>query len=160
LPPTELHRQLQRLRRRLPRQSLCRWRLGEGGGGFKIDHPLDPANTYLNHSFVESDARKNVYDGTVVLDGDGAATVVLPPWFEDLNRDVRYQLTAVSAPARELHIADELADGRFRIAGGRPGLKVCWQVTGVRQDLWAQAVPLVVEEAKPADLCGAYLLPA
>lgn len=133
--------------------------LQKGGGGFKIDHPLDPANTYLNHSFVESDVRKNVYDGTAVLDDDGAATVVLPPWFERLNRDVRYQLTAIGAPAPELHIADELADNQFRIAGGRAGLKVCWQVTGIRQDAWAQAFPLVVEEAKPADVCGAYLHP-
>ena len=133
--------------------------LQKGGGGFKIDHPLDPANTYLNHSFVESDARKNVYDGTVVLDDDGTATVLLPSWFERLNRDVRYQLTAIGAPAPELHIADELADNRFRIAGGRAGLKVCWQVTGIRQDAWAEAFPLVVEEAKPADVCGAYLHP-
>jgi hypothetical protein len=133
--------------------------LEKAGGGFKIDHPLDPANSYLNHSFVESDARKNVYDGTVVLDDDGAATVVLPPWFERLNRDVRYQLTAIGTPAPELHIAEELADSRFRIGGGRPGQKVCWQVTGIRQDAWAQAFPLVVEEAKPADVCGAYLHP-
>jgi hypothetical protein len=133
--------------------------LEKAGGGFKIDHPLDPANTYLNHSFVESDARKNVYDGTVVLDDDGTATVVLPPWFERLNRDVRYQLTPIGAPAPELHIADELADNQFRIAGGRPGLKVCWQVTGIRQDAWARAFPLVVEEAKAADACGAYLHP-
>ncbi len=133
--------------------------LEKAGGGFKIDHPLDPANTYLNHSFVKSDSRKNVYDGTVVLDDDGTATVALPPWFDCLNRDVRYQLTAIGAPAPELHIADELVDSRFRIAGGRPGLKICWQVTGIRQDVWAQAFPLVVEEAKPADVCGAYLHP-
>jgi hypothetical protein len=133
--------------------------LEKAGGGFKIDHPLDPANTYLNHSFVESDSRKNVYDGTVVLDDDGTATVVLPPWFERLNRDARYQLTAVGAPAPELHIAAEVADNQFRIAGGRPGLKVCWQVTGIRQDAWAQASPLVVEESKPAEACGSYLHP-
>jgi hypothetical protein len=133
--------------------------LEKAGGGFKIDHPLDPANSYLNHSFVESDTRKNVYDGTVVLDDDGAATVILPPWFERLNSDARYQLTAIGAPAPELHIAAEIADNQFRIAGGRPGQKVCWQVTGIRQDAWAQAFPLVVEEAKPAESCGAYLHP-
>jgi hypothetical protein len=133
--------------------------LQKGGGGFKIDHPLDPANAYLNHSFVESDARKNVYDGTVVLDEHGAATVVLPPWFERLNREVRYQLTAIGAPAPELHIAAEVANNHFRIAGGRAGLKVCWQVTGIRQDAWAQAFPLVVEEVKSTDAAGAYLHP-
>jgi IPT/TIG domain-containing protein len=29
-------------------------KLTKGGGCFKIDHPLDPANKYLYHSFVES----------------------------------------------------------------------------------------------------------
>jgi hypothetical protein len=34
---------------------------------FTIDHPLDPANKYLNHRYVESSERKNIYDGTVSL---------------------------------------------------------------------------------------------
>jgi len=42
--------------------------LEKAGGSFKIDHPLDPANKYLCHSFVESSDMKNVYDGVVVLD--------------------------------------------------------------------------------------------
>jgi hypothetical protein len=42
--------------------------LEKAGGSFKIDHPLDPANKYLSHSFVESPDMKNVYDGTVILD--------------------------------------------------------------------------------------------
>ena len=37
--------------------------LEKAGGSFKIDHPLDPANKYLSHSFVESPDMKNVYDG-------------------------------------------------------------------------------------------------
>jgi hypothetical protein len=28
--------------------------LTKGGGPFKIDHPLDPANKTLSHSYVES----------------------------------------------------------------------------------------------------------
>ena len=28
--------------------------LTKGSGSFKIDHPLDPGNRYLFHSFVES----------------------------------------------------------------------------------------------------------
>ena len=42
--------------------------LEKAGGSFKIDHPLDPANKYLCHSFVESPDMKNVYDGVVALD--------------------------------------------------------------------------------------------
>ena len=73
--------------------------LSKGGGSFKIDHPLDPAHKYLYHSFVESPDMKNVYDGTVTVDPEGRATVALPDWFETLNRDFRYQLTAIGAPA-------------------------------------------------------------
>jgi hypothetical protein len=32
-------------------------RITKPGGGFQIDHVLDPANKYLNHSFVESSER-------------------------------------------------------------------------------------------------------
>jgi hypothetical protein len=42
--------------------------LSKGGGSFKIDHPLDPANKYLYHSFVESPDMKNIYDGVATLD--------------------------------------------------------------------------------------------
>src|SRR5262249_35044584 len=52
--------------------------LSKGGGSFKIDHPLDPENKYLYHSFVESPDMKNIYDGTVSTDQNGEATVQLP----------------------------------------------------------------------------------
>src|SRR5262249_38122795 len=37
--------------------------LSKSAGTFKIDHPLDPANKYLNHSLVESPEMLNVYAG-------------------------------------------------------------------------------------------------
>ena len=125
-------------------------KLSKAGGSFQIDHPLDPAHKYLYHSFVESPDMMNVYNGTVTLDGDGRATVDLPDWFETLNRDFRYQLTAIGAAAPDLHVAAEVADGKFAIAGGKPGLKVSWQVTGIRQDAWANANRIPVEADKPA----------
>jgi len=133
--------------------------LSKAGGSFKIDHPLDPANKYLSHSFVESPDMKNVYDGTVVLDDDAGAWVELPDWFEALNRDFRYQLTAVGAPAPNLHIAEKIVGSRFRIAGGSPGLEVSWQVTGIRRDTYANAHRIPVEEDKPAGEKGTYLHP-
>ncbi len=133
--------------------------LTKSGGGYRIDHPDAPARRYLSHSFVESDEMKNVYDGTVTLGDDGRATVNLPAWFGSINDSFRYQLTAVSAPAPDLHIAEKIADNRFTIAGGPPGLEVCWQVTGVRADPWAQANRIVVETEKPEHERDHYLHP-
>jgi hypothetical protein len=126
---------------------------------FKIDHPLDPENQYLLHSCVESSEMKNVYDGVAQLDEDGSAWVELPEWFEALNADFRYQLTAIGGAASNLHVAEELSENRFKIAGGEGGMKICWQVTGSRKDRWAQANPLEVEQEKPEEERGRYLEP-
>jgi hypothetical protein len=132
--------------------------ISKAGGSFKIDHPLDPANMYLYHSFVESPDMKNIYDGVVTLDSNGEAAVQLPEWFESLNSDFRYQLTCIGGFA-PVYVADEIAQNRFRIAGGKPGMKVSWQVTGTRQDAWAKAHRIPVEEAKPANERGFFLHP-
>ena len=125
----------------------------------RIDHPQDPANRYLVHSVVSSSESKNIYDGTTDLDASGEATVEMPSWFEALNGDYRYQLTAIGGPAPALHIADELANGRFKIAGGTPGGRVSWHVTGIRKDAWTQAHTAPVEVDKPDDERGSYLAP-
>jgi hypothetical protein len=126
---------------------------------FKIDHPLDPKNKYLSHTSVESSEMMNIYTGNTILDNSGGAVVSLPKWFEALNADVRYQLTAIGAPAPNLHIAQEVAHHQFSIAGGAPGMKVSWQVTGVRHDAYSMAHPLVVEARKPEKERGRYLHP-
>jgi hypothetical protein len=130
--------------------------LSKSGGSFRIDHPLDPANKYLSHSFVESPDMKNVYDGVVVLDVNGEAVVELPAWFEALNKDLRYQLTCMGGYA-PVYIAEKVRDNRFKIAGGTQGLEVSWLVTGVRQDACAHRV--VVEEEKPPEERNYYLYP-
>ncbi|WP_433975952.1 hypothetical protein [Tunturiibacter lichenicola] len=132
--------------------------LSKSGGGFKIDHPLSPAEMYLNHSFVESPDRKNVYDGVAVLNPHGEATVELPEWFEALNTSFRYQLTCIGEFA-PVHIGRKLRGNRFIIAGGRDGMEVSWQVTGVRSDAWAKANPLAVEEIKHETERGTYRHP-
>jgi hypothetical protein len=133
-------------------------RLSKGSGSFKIDHPLDPENKYLYHSFVESPDMKNIYDGVVVLDRNGEAWIDLPEWFEALNIDFRYQLTCIGGYA-PIYIAEEISDNRFRIAGGTPELKVSWQVTGIRQDAFAQKNRIPVEELKRPEERGKYLHP-
>ena len=62
-------------------------------------------------------------------------------------------------PAQHLYIVEEINDHRFKIAGGSPAMRVCWQVTGIRQDAWAQANRLVAEQDKPADEQDYYLHP-
>jgi hypothetical protein len=129
-----------------------------GAKNFKIDDPIDPANKYLIHSSIESPEMKDLYDGVVQLDEKGEAEVKLPAWFQALNRDFRYQLTCVGGSA-PVYIAEEINNNRFRIAGGRLGLKVSWQVTGIRHDPAAQAHGYAVEEEKPAGERGHYLFP-
>jgi hypothetical protein len=126
---------------------------------FRIDHPLDPANKYLIHTSVESPDMKNVYDGLVTLDAQGEATVELPEWFEALNTNLRYQLTPIGSPGPNLHVAEEVSNKRFKIGGGAAGIKVSWQVTGIRKDSWAEAHRNPVEQEKPPEERGLYLHP-
>ena len=129
------------------------------GPVLEMDHPTDPENSYLRHALVASPEMKTVYDGTTVLGAAGEAWVELPDWFEDLNGDFRYQLTPIGTPAPGLYVAETVRDGRFRIAGGEPGMTVSWQVTGVRRDAHARQHPLVVEQEKQPKDRGRYLSP-
>jgi hypothetical protein len=56
-------------------------------------------------------------------------------------------------------VAVEIANGSFVVRTDRPGVKVTWQVTGMRQDAWANAhrIPLEVEKAEQDR--GHYLHP-
>jgi hypothetical protein len=132
--------------------------LSKSSGTFKIDHPLDPANKYLYHSFVESPDMMNIYNGNVTTDAQGDAVVSLPEWFETLKRDFRYQLTVVGQFAQAI-VAGEVAGGQFSIKTDKPNVKVSWQVTGIRQDAWANAHRIPVEVEKPEVERGFYLHP-
>ncbi len=125
---------------------------------FKIDHPLDPANRYLYHASVESSEMMNIYTGNVTTDGQGNATVQLPAWFEALNTDYRYQLTAIGQFAQAI-VSNEVANHQFGIRTDKPNVKISWQITGVRQDAYARAHPLVVEQEKDARERGHYIHP-
>ena len=130
-----------------------------GTKNFRIDHPFDPAGSYLQHAAIESSEVLNVYSGTVLLDAAGRALVELPAWFGEVNRDPRYQLTAVGAPAPNLHVASGVTDNHFEIAGGPPGLEVSWQVTALRDDPYLRRHPFRVELPKGAREAGTYLCP-
>lgn len=132
--------------------------LSKGGGSFKIDHPLDPLNKYLYHSFVESPDMMNVYNGNIVTDKKGQGIVTLPDYFEALNRDFRYQLTVIGQFAQAI-VARKIAHNRFIIKTNRPSVEVSWQITGIRQDPYANAHRIPVEEEKPGAERGSYLHP-
>jgi trimeric autotransporter adhesin len=100
----------------------------------------------------------NIYNGNVVTDGTGLAVVTLPEWFETLNRDFRYQLTVIGQFAQAI-VASEIAEGRFAIRTDKSGVKVSWQVTGIRQDAWANAHRIPVEEEKAEKEKGHFLHP-
>jgi hypothetical protein len=131
--------------------------ISKSSGTFTIDHPLDPENKILQHSFVESPDMKNIYDGVAVLDASGNANVYLPSYFTALNKDYRYQLTPIGAASPSLHISKEIKNGVFSISGGTASSKVSWQITGIRQDAHALKNPVVVELDKEEYLKGSFI---
>ncbi len=132
--------------------------LSKDSGSFKIDHPLDPGNKYLYHSFVESPDMMNIYNGNVITDAQGNAVISLPDWFEALNRDFRYQLTVVGQFAQAI-VSSKVANHQFAIKTDKPSVEVSWQVTGIRQDAWANAHRIPVEEMKSGKERGFYRHP-
>ena len=135
--------------------------LTKGAGAFRIDHPLDPAHAYLQHSFVESPDMKNIYDGVVRTNGKGFATVTLPAYFQALNKDFRYQLTVIAKPGQfvQAMVVKEIAHNRFTLETSKPNVKVSWQVTGIRHDRYANAHRIQVVVPKQGSADGRYLHP-
>ncbi|CAN5707159.1 hypothetical protein BH10BAC3_BH10BAC3_41270 [soil metagenome] len=132
--------------------------ISKGGGSFKIDHPLDPENKYLSHSFVESPDMMNVYNGNITTDARGEAMVQMPGWFEALNRDFRYQLTVMGQFAQAI-VGKKMNNNLFVIKTDKPNVEVSWQVTGIRHDAFANKNRIPVEEEKTGAAKGKYLYP-
>jgi len=131
--------------------------LSKSGGSFVIDHPLDPENKYLIHSFVESPAMLNIYNGNIITGPDSIAIVKLPNYFEAENINFTYQLTCVAKPAYA-YVLKEVEDNFFIIKTSEPQTKVSWQVTGERNDKWAQKNRIKPEVDKEKQR-GLYLHP-
>lgn len=132
-----------------------------GTKSFRIDHPLDPANRYLSHYSAEGPEPLNVYCGTVVTDGQGFAWVQLPDYFEEINRDFRYQLTVVDGTDDFVlaKVAREIEAGRFQVRTSKPRTKVCWEVKGTRNDAFVRAHGAPVETDKPVAERGRFQHP-
>ena len=135
--------------------------LAKSSGTFKIDHPQDPANKYLIHSFVESPDMMNVYNGNITTDANGIATVSLPSYFEAENKDFKYQLTVVdnSSDFIMAKVSEKVSNNTFKIKTSKPNVEVSWQVTGVRQDAYANAHRIVDVVDKAPEDKGYYIHP-
>ncbi len=134
-------------------------RLGASGTkSFMIDHPLDPENALLYHYSTESPTPQNAYNGTVTLGADGSAWVTLPDYFESINTNYTYQVAAIGAPAT-LYIAREIENGAFLVAGGRPGMRVSWEVKADRTDRFVERYGAPTEQMKAPEHRGKYLRP-
>ncbi|MCK5856067.1 MAG: hypothetical protein KAG64_01180 [Bacteroidales bacterium] len=132
--------------------------ISKASGTFKIDHPLDPENKYLVHSFVESPEMMNVYSGNITTDAQGMATVVLPSYFETVNKDFRYQLTPIGQFAQAI-VKEEINGNTFVVQTDKPNVKISWQVTAVRNDRYAKQNRITPEQNKPENEKGKYLHP-
>jgi hypothetical protein len=133
--------------------------LSKAGGTFQIDHPQDPENKYLIHSFVESPEMMNIYNGNIITDANGLAEVALPSYFQSLNVDFRYQLTVIGPDFAQAVVSRKIEGNTFSIKTDKPNTEVSWQVTGVRNDAWAKANRVVPEKPKEANAVGKYLHP-
>ncbi len=128
--------------------------LSKGSGTFRIDHPLDPTNKWLNHSFVESDEVLNIYRGKVTLNNQGRATVTMPDWFLEINTEFSYSLTCTGSHS-DVFISKELGQGngaarrRFQIDGGASNQTISWVVYARRNDTFILENPVIVEQDKP-----------
>ncbi len=137
--------------------------LTKSSGTFKIDHPLDPANKFLSHSFVESPDMMNIYNGNITTDINGYATITMPDWFEALNQEFRYQLTVVDEADLNTFVmakvVRKMAGNQFTVRTNLPNIEVSWQVTGIRHDAYAEAHRTPVEHDKSPQERGKYLHP-
>jgi hypothetical protein len=70
----------------------------------------------------------------------------------------RYQLTTIGQPS-QVWVESKIADNSFSIRSDKPNVEVSWQVTGIRQDAWANAHRIPVEEPKAKADQGRYLHP-
>ncbi len=121
-----------------------------------IDHPLDPKNKTLNQAAITSPEMLNVYNGNITTNANGDAIVKMPAYIEQVNTDFRYQLTVIGSFAQAI-VFKEVSNSQFVIKTDKPNVKVSWQVTGVRTDIYARENPMTLEETKTGSAKGTLL---
>ena len=132
--------------------------ISKGSGTFKIDHPDDPENKFLVHSFVESPDMMNIYNGNATTDANGLVTVELPDYAKNTNKDYRYQLTPIGQFAQCI-IKEKVSGNKFVIQTDKPNVEVSWMITGIRNDPYANQNRIVPVVDKDQNEKGKYLHP-
>lgn len=132
-----------------------------GNKMFRIDHPFDPENKYLQHYCSEGPEPLNVYRGNVVTDARGYATIALPDYFEEINRDPSYQLTVIDRSDDFIlaKVIAETKDNAFTIRTSKSNVRVSWRVEGVRNDRYVRHYGAPVEVDKTDKDRGTYQHP-
>lgn len=96
-----------------------------------------------------------------MTDQQGYATVILPVYFAEINRDPTYHLTVIDnsdefVVAKVVH---KIQNNRFVIRTSKPNVEVSWRVEAVRNDRWVQRYGFQTEQEKPGEHQGKYLHP-
>lgn len=104
----------------------------DGPKNFRISHPTKPGY-WLRHGSTESPVSGTEYKGRVELDENGTGEIVLPEYFEALNKPEGrgVQLTPVGQPFPVG--AEEVVNGRVTVYGD-PGREMFWTVSAERKN--------------------------
>jgi len=140
--------------------------LSKTSGSFLIDHPLDPENKVLRHSFAESPEMLNIYKGNARTAG-GKKTVQMPDWFVALNGgnadNYSFSVTPLNGFCGQYYVdnSEVASKGRFTVVTERD-CEFSWVVYAVRHDAFALKNPVVVEQSKQDAGLGSncYLSPS
>jgi len=133
-----------------------------GTKSFRIDHPKDPTGKYLLHYSAESPDVLNMYTGNVVTDANGYATITLPDYFGEINKDPRYTLTVINEDGTDFvqaMVVQKIRNNRFVVRTSKPDIEVSWEVKALRNDLWVRTYGAPVQVEKQGLERGKYQRP-
>ncbi len=132
-----------------------------GTKSFRIDHPFDPENKYLVHYSNESPTPQNQYFGVIKTDSKGFAWVALPDYFEEINKDIKFQLTVVDESEDFIlaKVSKKVQANRFQVRTSKPNVEVSWMVVGTRNDLYCRSKAITDVRPKEGSEVGTYQHP-
>jgi hypothetical protein len=126
---------------------------------FQIENPAAPAASFLNHYSLEAPKPNTLYSGNVRTDEAGFATVQLPGYFQELNKDFRYNLTVIGTFAKAI-VKEKIGDGNsFVIQTDVPDVEVSWTIIATRDDPYMRAHRRPTVQPKTGAAKGKYLHP-